>query len=110
ERDGRDENDCGVLKARMIADHPSEFKTVEFRHADIADDDSDVLLEQVRECLRGGPRFDQVFSEALQCRLVAEELRRLIVDKQNVNRILGHISPPTGEAIAVVVKSCSEIG
>jgi hypothetical protein len=26
----------------------------------------------------------------LQYRLVAEELRRLIVDKQNVNRILGH--------------------
>jgi hypothetical protein len=26
----------------------------------------------------------------LQYRRVAEELRRLIVDKQNVNRILGH--------------------
>ena len=82
-----------VLKARMIADHPSEFKTVELRHADIAENDSDVLLEQMLECLPGRPGFDQVFSEALQCRLVTEELRRLIVDKQNVNRILGHETP-----------------
>jgi nitroreductase len=93
QRDCRDKNDRGVLKARMIADHPSEFKTVELRHADIAENDSDVLLKEVLEGLSGGPGFDQVFSEALQCRLVAEELRRLIVDKQNVNRILGHGSP-----------------
>jgi hypothetical protein len=42
------------------------------------------------ERLSRGPGFDQVFSEALQCRLVAEELRGLIVDKQNVDRILDH--------------------
>jgi hypothetical protein len=82
-----------VLKARMIPNHPSEFKTVELRHADIAENDSDVLLKEVLERLSGGPGFDQVFSEALQCRLVAEELRRLIVDQQNVNRILGHDTP-----------------
>ena len=93
QRDGRDKNDRSVLKARMIADHPSEFKTVELRHADIADNDSDVLLEQMLERLPGGLGFDQVFSEALQCRLVAEELRRLIVDKQYVNGILGHDAP-----------------
>src|SRR3984893_14734090 len=93
QRDGGDKNDCGLLKARMVADHPSEFKTVELRHADIAENDSDVLLKEVLEGLSGGPGFDQVFSEALQYRLVAEELRRLIVDKQYVNRILGHDAP-----------------
>jgi hypothetical protein len=77
----------------MIADHPSEFRTVELRHADITENDSDVLLEQMFERLSGGLGFDQVFSEALQCRLVTEEPRRLIVDKQNVNRILGHDTP-----------------
>jgi hypothetical protein len=77
----------------MIADHPSEFKTVELRHADIAQNDSDVLFEKMLEGLPGRPSFDQVFSEALQYHLVAEELRRLIVDKQNVNRILGHDIP-----------------
>ena len=61
------------------------LKTVELRHADIAQNDSDVLLEKLLERLSRGPGFDQVFSEALQYRLVAEELRRLIVDKQNVN-------------------------
>src|SRR3984893_6159579 len=93
QRDGGNKDDCGVLKARMIADHPSEFKTGELRHADIAQNDSDVLLEKLLERLLGGPGFDQVFSEALQYRLVAEELRRLIVDKQNVNRVLDHDTP-----------------
>src|SRR5262249_42181008 len=93
--DGGDKNDRGVLKARMIADHPSEFKPVELRHADIAENDSDVLLEKMLERLSGGPGFDQVFSEALQCRLVAEELRRRTVNKQNFNRTLGHDPPPS---------------
>jgi hypothetical protein len=77
----------------MIADHPSEFKTVELRHADIAENDSNIRLEKLLERLSGGPGGDQVFSEVLQYRRVAEELRRLIVDKQNVNRILGHDAP-----------------
>ena len=73
QRDGRDKNDCGLLKARMIADHPSEFKTVELRHADIAQNDGDVLFEKMLEGLPGRPGFDQILSEALQYRLVAEE-------------------------------------
>src|SRR4029077_5625314 len=91
----------------MIADHPSEFKPVELRHADIAQNDSDVLLEKMLERLPGGPGFDQVFSEALQCRLIAEELCRLIVDKQNVDRILGHDTPYRESHNLRVVKSCS---
>src|SRR6202035_1918245 len=51
QRDGGNKDDCGVLKARMIADHPSEFKTVELRHADIAQNDSDVLFEKMLEGL-----------------------------------------------------------
>jgi hypothetical protein len=58
QRDGGNKNDSGLLKARMIADHPSEFKTVELRHADIAENNSDVLLEKLLESLSGGPGFD----------------------------------------------------
>jgi hypothetical protein len=76
QRDGGDKNDCGLLKARMIADHPSEFKTVELRHADIAQNDSDVLFEKMLERLSGGPGFDQVFSEALQGGKSDEAFRR----------------------------------
>ena len=65
QRDGGDKNDCSLLKARMIADHPSEFKTVELRHANIAENDSDVLLKEMLEGFSGGPGFDQVFSEVL---------------------------------------------
>jgi hypothetical protein len=39
----------------MIPDHPSEFKTVELRHVDVAKNDSDVLLEKLLERLSLGP-------------------------------------------------------
>jgi hypothetical protein len=50
---------------------------------------SDVFLKEVLESSLADPALIK-FSEALQYRLVTEELRRLIVDKQNVNRNLGH--------------------
>src|ERR1700738_1431128 len=83
----------------MIAHHPSEFKTVELRHAYVAEDNSDVLLKEMLEGLSGGPGLDQVFSEVLQYCLVGEELRRVIVDEQNVDRIPGH-NAPIGEVIS----------
>jgi hypothetical protein len=77
----------------MIAHHSSEFKTVELRHAYVAEDNSDVLFKEMLEGLSGGPGLDQVFSEVLQYCLVGEELRRVIVDEQNVDRIPGHNAP-----------------
>ena len=44
--DGRDEYDRGLAEARMLADHRGELKAVEFRHADVDQDDGDVVLEQ----------------------------------------------------------------
>jgi hypothetical protein len=54
--------------------------------------------------------FDQVFSEALQCRLVAEELRRLIVDQQYIKMgSLVMMPRPTGEAISVAKPSSETV-
>ena len=44
--DGRDEDDRGLLKARMLADHRRELEAVELRHADVDQNDGDVVLEQ----------------------------------------------------------------
>ncbi len=37
-----DEDDGGLLEARMLADHVGEFEAVDFRHADVHEDNRDV--------------------------------------------------------------------
>ena len=44
--DGGDEDHRRLLEARMFADHGGEFEPVQFRHADVDQDDGDVVLEQ----------------------------------------------------------------
>jgi hypothetical protein len=56
--DGGDEDDRGVLEARMLADHGSELEAVELRHADVHQDDGDLLLEQILQRLAGGGGLD----------------------------------------------------
>ncbi len=43
--DGRDEDDCGLLKARMLANDLGEFKAVDLGHAHIHQHDGDVGLQ-----------------------------------------------------------------
>jgi hypothetical protein len=75
----------------MLADHCSQLKTVELRHADVDQDDCNILLEELLECLPGRSGFDEVFAEARENRLVAQELGRLIIDQQDVDPVIrGH--------------------
>ena len=43
----RDEDHCCFLEARVLADHGGEFEAVELRHADVDQDDRDLVLEQI---------------------------------------------------------------
>ena len=56
EMDRRDEDDRGLLEARMLADHRGELEAVELRHADVDQDDGDVVLEQMLQRLAGRTR------------------------------------------------------
>ena len=57
EVDRRDEDDRGLLEARMLADHRGQLEAVELRHADVDQHDGDVGLQQMLERLarRGRP-------------------------------------------------------
>ena len=45
--DRRDEDDRGLLKARVLADHRRQLEAVEVGHADVDEHDRDVVLEQL---------------------------------------------------------------
>ena len=96
----RDEYHRRFLEARMFADHRGKFESVEFRHANVDQDDGDVVLEQELE--RFAPRRgrDQVFSEVLQNDFIGEQLGRLIVHQKNIDFLLVHHLPAqiSGEA------------
>ena len=91
--DRRDEYHRGFLEAGMFADHGGEFETVQFRHADVDQNDGDFVLEQELErfAARGGR--DQIFAELLQDDFIGEQLRRLIVHQKNIYFLLVHHLP-----------------
>ena len=74
----------------MLADHGGELEPVEFRHADVDQNDGDFVLEQVFERFapRGGD--DEIFAELLQNNLIGQQLRRLIVDQKDVYLFMVH--------------------
>jgi hypothetical protein len=93
--DGGDEDDRRLLEARVLADHRRQLEPVELRHADVDQDDGDILLEQLLErfARRGG--LDQILAKLGENRLVAQQLGRLVVDQQNIDLVTrGHRHSP----------------
>ncbi len=86
--DGGDEDHRRLLEARMLADHRRELEAVEIGHADVDQNDGDFRLEQVLERLAAGRCLDQIFAELPQDHLIAQQLRRLIVDQQDIDLVV----------------------
>ena len=74
-----------VCKPRMFADHRGEFEAVEVRHRDVDEDDCDLVLRRCASASRPGRGLDQSLAKLLEHDLVAEQLRRLIVDEQDIH-------------------------
>ena len=74
-------------KPRVLADHRGQLESVEFGHRDVDEDDRNVLTQQLLQRLPSRSRLDQIFAELLQDHFIAEQLRRLIVDQQDVHWI-----------------------
>ena len=85
---GGDEDDRGLLEARMLADHLGQLEAVQLRHADIDQDDRDIGLEQIGQRLLGRGGRDQIFAQLLQHHLIAEQLAGLIIHQQDIDGIL----------------------
>ena len=97
--DRGDEDHRRLLEARMLADHGRKLEAVELGHADVDQDDRDLVLEQVfkRLAARGGD--DEVLAELLQDHLIGEQLGRLIVHEEDVDFLmLHHLVPPISDA------------
>ena len=99
EMDGGDEDDRGLLEARMLADHRRQLEAVELRHADVDQHDRDVRLQQMFQRLAAGGGLDQILPELLQDDLIGEQLRRLIVDQQNVDLVVRSHERSSGSAM-----------
>src|SRR5581483_2304498 len=82
-----DEDDRRLLKARMLTHHVRQFKAVDLRHADVHQHHRNIALQQMVQRLPAGVRLHQVLAQILKNRLVAQQLRRLIVHHQNGDRI-----------------------
>ena len=74
----------------MFADHGRELEPVQFRHADVDQDDGHIVLEQELERFAAGGGLDQILAEFLQDDFIGEQLRRLIVHQKNIYFVLVH--------------------
>ena len=87
--DGGYEDDRRLLVARVLPQHLGQLEAVELGHADIHQDDGDLVLEQDLERLARRVGLDEVLAELAEDHLVAEQLGGLIVDQQDVDSIRG---------------------
>jgi len=69
--DGRNEDDGGLLVARVLAQHLCQLEAVEFRHVDVDQYDGHLVLEQTLERLARGRGLDQVRAKPPQNHFVA---------------------------------------
>jgi hypothetical protein len=81
------EDDRRFLEAGMSADHLRQLETVQVRHADIDQHDRDFGFQQIGQGFVGRGDGDQVLVQLGEHDLVAEQLSRLIVHKQDIDAI-----------------------
>ncbi len=80
----------------MLANHGSELKAVDLRHHDVDQHDRHVVLQQDPQRLFRRVRLDEVLAELTEDHLVAQELCRLVVDKEDVDLVHGFAAVSPG--------------
>ena len=73
----------------MLPQHLDQLEAVELRHADVDQDDGDVVLQQNLERFARRRRANEVLIQLGQDDLVAQQLGWLVVDQKDVDAILG---------------------
>jgi hypothetical protein len=69
----------------MLPDHLGELEPVQIRHADVHQNNGNLVLEELFERLLAGRGLDQVFPQVLKDHLVGHELGRVIIDQQDAD-------------------------
>src|SRR5882757_9891826 len=71
--DGGNKYHSRLLEARMLADHASKFETVQFRHADIDQNNRNLVLEEIFESLAAGGGHHEILAELLENDFIGEK-------------------------------------
>ena len=71
----------------MLPYHRRQLVPVELRHDDVHQDDGDVVAQEVLERLGRRAHLDQGLPQLPEDGLVGQQLRRLVIDQQDVDRI-----------------------
>ena len=93
----RNEDDRRFFKARMLPQHGSKLEAIEFRHADVDQNDRDLVLEQELQCFARRRRLDEVLAKLSEDYIVGEQLIGLVVDQEHIN-FIGHEYVPPSDA------------
>ena len=111
EGDRRDEDDGDRLEAGMGADHLRELEPVEIGHDDVDEDDGDIVPQQMLERLLRRGRGQKVLAQLAQDDLVAHQLRRLIVDEQDIDAVVfAHWHSPLFPRVSGAATCAAKIG
>src|SRR5215470_14734944 len=101
---GGNEDDRRLLKAGMLPKHSRQLESVELRHAHVDEDHRHVGLEKILQRLSCRVRLDQHLTQLLKDHLIAEELRGLVVNEENIDGIMcGHLRKPRANGGATSV-------
>ncbi len=84
----RNEDDCGLLETRMLANHIGQFEAVEIRHAHVHQHHGHIILQEDVEGLAGSGRLDEVLAQFCQNDLVTQQLGRLVIDHQDIDSVI----------------------
>ena len=69
----------------MLPDHLGELEPVQIRHADVHQNNGNLVLEQLFERLLAGRGLDQLLSQILENHLVCHQFGRVIIDQQDAD-------------------------
>ena len=81
---GRDEQDRRVARTLPFANQGGGLEAVHLRHLDVQQDDRKVVVQELAQSFLAGRRLDQILSQILQDRFQGEQIRRTVVDQQDL--------------------------
>ena len=82
------EDDRRAPEAGMVANHLRQLEAVEFRHADVHNDDGELGLEKLIERFPRRVRRDEVRVQPVENGAIAQELRGLVVDHEHIRAVI----------------------
>jgi hypothetical protein len=84
---GNEDNRC-LLKPRMFPDHLSQLETIQFRHADIHQNDRHLVFQQISQGFFCGRNRNEIFVQLGQHNLITQQLARLVIHQKHVDAVL----------------------